>query len=300
MTNALAYAALVASAAIWSGNAIIGRLVRDSISPAAMGFLQWSIGMAVLLPFVWSELVEKREVLRRDWKVLVVLGLFGTATFAAFALWSLRYSSATNYSLLNSTVPVWVMLVVWLRHGQRPTFLQAAGFAVSVAGVLVVLAKGEASALAGLHFEYGDLLVLGAMLMWSIYTALLNERPRELSTFAFIVAAGVVGLIVVGPLYAFEAAQGRAHIRFDAAVLVGILYLAIVRTIVATLTYNFGIGRVGPARGAPFVHLVPLFGAAAAWLILGERIELYHAAAFVLVVAGIYIAAINLRPSQTD
>ena len=292
---ALAYVALVLSSAVWASNAIVGRSVRESLSPATVGFWQWSIALLVLLPFVWSDLVRHREVIRRTWRKLMVLGLIGTATYAAFSMWSLRYTTATNYSLFNSTIPIWVMLLMWFRHGVRPSALQFVGFFVSLAGVVVIIAHGDIHELLALRLNPGDLLALGAMMVWGLYTVLLAERPPELSALAYIVVSGLFGVLAVAPMYAFDVARGLAHLRVDAMIVGVIVFLALVRTIAATITYNFGIDGVGPARAASFIHLVPVFGAAMAYLILGERIGLYHLVGFALVLAGIYIATVKRR-----
>lgn len=291
----LAYLALAVSAAIWASNAIVGRTVREALSPATVGFWQWSIGVLVLLPFVWNEIVLKRAVIRRSWRKLMVLGVIGTATYATFTMWSLRYTSATNYSLFNSTIPMWVMLLMWLRQGTRPSGLQFAGFFVSLAGVTVIIAHGDIHELLALRLNPGDLLALAAMMVWSLYTVLLAERPPELSALAYVVVSGFFGLVVVAPMYAVDVAREMAHLRIDAVIVGAVLFLALFRTIGATITYNFGIDGVGPARAAPFIHLVPVFGAAMAYLILGERVGLYHLVGFALVLAGIYIATVKRR-----
>ena len=287
---ALSLAVLALTSALWSGNAVVGRAIRSDVSPLVLASLQWLLAVLLLLPFVWRELRASAPMIRRHWRQFAVLGVMSTATFAAVVLQAVQYTTATNMALLNSSVPIWVMAVLWLRNGERPALRGLVGFAVSITGVAAIILKGSLDNLLALSINGGDMLALLAMFVWAIFSVLLRERPTGLSSFAYLVVSGSFGLAAVLPMLGMQLAAGAAHVDWTTGVLLGLGYLVLFRTIIATATFNFGIDGVGPARAAPFVHLVPVFGATGAWLFLDERFYAYHFAGFALVVAGIVIA----------
>jgi len=288
--TALAYLALATTSMIWSGNTIAGRALADAIPPAAFAFWRWALILVALAPFVARELHAERATVRRSWRTLAALGLLGTAVFHALTFWALHYTTAINAQLLNSTIPLWVMLIAWFALGIRPRRREWLGFWVSATGVVLILANGDLQRLAALELNAGDLLMLAAMLLWAIYTVVLPHRPRTLSPFAYSFVAGAFGLAGLAPFYLWELATGRGAFALTPAVAAGIAYVAVFASILTTATLNFGVDRVGPTRASFFTHLVPVFGAAFAFLLLGERLGWHHLAGFALILAGIAAA----------
>lgn len=288
--SAAAYAALAVTSLLWSGNTITGRALYEALPPAAFAFWRWVLILALLAPFVAGELVRQWPVIRRSWRILAALGLMSTALYHALIFWSLHYTAAINAQLLNSTIPLWVLLMAWLALGARPTRREWAGLAVSGVGVAAILARGEWQRLAALEFNAGDLLMLAAMIVWSVYTLCLPRRPLVLSAFAYTFVAGAFGLAGILPIYAWELAAGRGSFALTGEVIVGILYTAVLASIVATAMFNFGVDGAGAARASFFTHLVPVYGAVLGVVILGEPVGWYHFAGFALILAGIAIA----------
>lgn len=287
---AAAYAALAVTSLLWSGNTITGRALHDAIPPAGFAFWRWVLILVLLAPFVGGELVRHWPVIRRAWPMLAALGLMSTALYHALIFWALHYTAAINAQLLNSTIPLWVLLIAWLALGARPTRREWLGLAVSGTGVLAILARGEWQRLAALEFNAGDLLMLGGMIVWSVYTLCLPRRPRALSAFAYTFVAGAFGLAGLVPFYAWELATGRGAFVLTGEVVAGILYTAVLASIVATATFNFGVDGAGAARASFFTHLVPVFGAVLGVWLLGEPVGWYHFAGFALILAGIALA----------
>ena len=288
--QAAAYAALAVTSLLWSGNTIAGRALADAIPPAAFSFWRWLLTLALLAPLVRSELARQWPVIRRSWRTLAVLGLMSTGLYHALVYWALHYTTAINAQLLNSTIPLGVMLIGWLAFAARPTGREWLGFAVSFMGVATILGRGELQRLAALELNPGDLLVLGAMVVWSTYTLLLPRRPLELSAFAYTFVTGVFGLAALLPFYLWELASGHGGFAVTPATIAGIAYCAIFSSIITTVTLNYGIDRVGATRASFFTHLVPVFGAALGVGLLGERLGLYHFAGFAFILAGIAIS----------
>jgi drug/metabolite transporter (DMT)-like permease len=285
-----AYAALAFTSLVWSGNTIAGRALADAIPPAAFSFWRWVLILVLLAPLVRGELGRQWSIVRRAWRMLATLGLMSTALYHALVYWALHYTTAINAQLLNCTIPLGVMLIGWLAFGARPGARDWLGFAVSFVGVAAILSHGEWQRLVALELNAGDLLVLVAMVAWSTYTLLLPRRPLELSAFAYIFVTGAFGLAGLAPVYAWELATGRGAFAVTPEAVAGIAYCAIFASILTTATLNFGVDRVGAARASFFTHLVPVFGAALGYLLLGERLGWYHLAGFAFILAGIALS----------
>jgi len=291
-SRALGYAALVCTTALWGSNGVMARALMDTIPPLVLAAARWAVVFVGLLPFAWSERRAIARSLARDWKVLAMLALLGSTPHSALMYSGLYASTAIHLGLLNSTVPVLIILISWGCHARRPRPLEALGLGISLSGVLLILAHGELRALLGLKFNHGDLLLLGVMLTWAIYTVRLEQRPQSLSLFAFVFALALIGELLTLPFAALQWALGGA-VLFGARELLGILYVGAAATLVSSILFSYGVERVGAVRGGILIHLMPVFSSVFAALFIGERLFLYHAAGFVLVAGGAILGCLG-------
>jgi drug/metabolite transporter (DMT)-like permease len=172
---------------------------------------------------------------------------------------------------------------------------QAAGLAVSLAGVVAIVARGDWGRLTALTLNPGDLWVLGAVAAWAMYTVLLRWRPAELSSEAFTGALILAGVVALAPLYAWDYAMG-ARTLWRASTVAAVAYFAVFPSVLAYFFWNAAVARLGANRAGAFLHLVPLFGTVLSVMFLGERLAGYHYAGAVLIFGGIYVASRRPRP----
>ncbi|MBE0615015.1 MAG: DMT family transporter [Burkholderiales bacterium] len=291
----LAYLALICTTALWGSISVVSRALMDTIPPLVTAAARWGVAFAVLLPLVWPERKEIVQAIRRDWKRLLFLTVVGGAPQSALVYTGLAASTAINLGLLNSTIPVLIILISWGWRGRRPRRLEGIGLAISLAGVLLILAHGEFRALLHLQFNYGDLVMLGAMLVWAIYTLGLQDRPQSLSLFAFVFVMALMGEMLTLPLAAVQWVYvGGVHLGVGE--LLGLLYIGALATLVSTALFSFGVERVGAVRAGILIHLMPVFSSVFATLFIGERLLVYHAAGFVLVAGGAILGCLRREP----
>ena len=294
-SRALAYAALVCTTALWGSNGVVSRAMMDAIPPLVMASARWAVVFVVLLPLAWRERRAVERAFRHDWKLLLSLTLLGSAPQTALVYTGLAASTAIHLGLLNSTIPVLIILISWGWYGRRPRRLEAAGLAVSLGGVLLILTHGDLRSLQHLQFNHGDLLMLGAMVVWALYTLRLKDRPQSLSVFAFVFALSLIGELLTFPLAALQWVQaGGVHIGVRE--LLGLLYIGAIATLVSTVLFSYGVERVGAVRAGILIHLMAVFSSLFAILFLGERLFLYHAAGFVMVAGGAILGCLRPEP----
>ena len=286
---AVGYGALIMASLLWAGTGIAGKAVFDRISPAGMAFLMWAGGASIGWMLAGREVLAKWSNIMMAWKVVLAIGCLSTSTFFFLVFHAFQNTTANTHAVLNSSVPVWVLLINWILYSRAPKGREIIGFLLSITGVAAIIFRGDIANVIGLRLNAADLLILVAMLLWSFHIFLLPYRPM-LSPMAFLAVTGTIGALVVAPFYAWDLARGIAHPVFTLPVFVSIFYVVILRTVLATIVFNIGVDRLGAVRSAPFTHLVPVFGTIGAYFLLGEPVYWYHAIGLALVLAGIIVA----------
>lgn len=291
---------------MWAGNAVVGRLMVGQVPPLALNAIRWALAALMLLPLAWPLLRDARErrAVADAWPYLLVIGTLGIGLFNAFQYLALRSSTALNVTLINASMPLWMLAVGALAFAERPLPRQLIGALLSLTGVATVIARGTWGSLAEVQFVAGDGFMLAAVMGWAVYSWLLARAPAALrppsrETLARWGWAGLLwvqclfGLVSGGLAAAAEAALG-AYPPIDwsrGTVWAALLFVAVGPSLIAYRCWSLGVTHAGPALAAFFVNLSPLFAALlSAWL-LGEWPQPYHGAAFVLIVAGIAVSA---------
>ena len=285
--HASPYLLLSLTSLFWSLNWVIGRAIVGHVSPLALTFIRWLVAVAVMMPFAWPGIRRHWPIIRRHWKAIAWIGFWGTGLHNAFAYVGLQYTTATNGVILNSAIPVMIILLGWLIYRETISGRQAVGVTVSVVGILAIVCRGDPSVLATLSLNKGDLILLVGMAFWAAYTVLLRMKPEGLPGLTLLACCGCVGLMLLLPLAAFEMLFLDGRVELSAATISAMLYVGIFPSFVGYVFWNRGVAEVGPNVAGIFVHLMPAFGALLAWLFLDERIYLFHIVGIALILAGI-------------
>lgn len=279
---------------LWAGNAIVGRLVHDLVPPVLLNCLRWVIAFFVLLPLAGP--VFRREAgLWPHWRRFAVLGLLGIGMYNALQYLALQSSTPINVTLVASGMPVWMLLTGWLFFGVRVSPRQVGGALLSIAGVLLVLARGEWAHLRELHLVAGDLFMILATIAWSLYSWLLTRTTQPAALRAdwagFLLAQVAFGVLWSGGFAAGEWVLGGMPVKWGWPLLAALAYVAVGPAVIAFGCWGKGVQLAGPGIGAFFVNLTPLFTAVMSSAFLGEPPHAYHIAAFALIVGGIVVSA---------
>lgn len=279
---------------MWAGNWVAGRALRDAYDPLTLNFGRWLVAAAVLAPFALPALAGLWPVVRRRLGLLLLLAFTGVALFQGLVYLGLRTTTAVNGLLINSSLPLFMILCSWAIEGERTSARQVAGMLVSLAGILVIVSHGQLANLLALQVRPGDAWILLAMPVWGIYSVLLKRRPPELGGVAFLFVLTILGLLMLAPLIALEALRAPPHAPTlpQAA---GVLYMGIAASVVAFICWNKGVAVVGANMAGFTLHLLPAFGTVLAILFLGESFGLHHAAGIATILAGVILATARKR-----
>ena len=289
------YLLLTFSGLAWGANAIAGRIAVGEVSPMAITCLRWVMVVAVLAATIRRDIVRHRAALVARWRPLFVAGTFGFTAFNALFYVAAHHTSAVNIGLIQGVIPA-IVLAASVAVFRTPVgALQVVGVVVTIAGVLAAVSRGDIEVLRRLAFNAGDVMIFAASLLYAAYTLWLRRRPPVPPLVLFAALAGAA-LVTSLPLLAWEIAAGD----FVAPSVTGwalIVFIGLVPSLVAQLSYMRGIELIGPARAGLFINLIPVFAALLAVVVLREPFAAYHAVALALVLGGIALSEIG-RPVQ--
>lgn len=284
------YLILVLPPLFWAGNAVAGRMAMTDMSPFALSFWRWVLALVLLLPFSLRGILAHFETIRARWKRIVVLGALSVGGFNLFLYMALQTTTAINATLVASTMPLVIMLVSFLWLKEPFGLARSVGLVLSISGVTLVIARGDLGQLAQLQLHQGDLLMLVAVLTWSLFSVTLRAYPPGLPPLVFLTAQVAAGLCVVGPLYLGAVLMGGGQMPLTADSLGIVAFTAVFPALGAFFFWNKGVAAIGANTAGFYTNLVPLFTALAAVPLLNEAVHWYHGASLVLIFAGIGMA----------
>lgn len=268
----------------WGGNIVIAKGVATMIPPVALAFWRWTLAFLILLPLTWPYVKRDWKTALTGWKILGLLSLFGITIFNTLLYMAMHTTTAINGALIQTTMPAVIIVISLILYGERVSWIQAAGVMLCVVGAGVVVLKGRWQALVDMALVQGDLLMIAAVVLYALYSALLPKRPNmhPMSFLTYTFGIGCVGLL---PLYLWEiSAAGTFTLTPGVAASIG--YVALFPSIVAYFCWNRGVAVIGANRTGLFINLIPVFAAVLAIAFLGETLEAYHLAGMALIVAG--------------
>lgn len=279
---------------MWAGNAVVGRMMAPVVPPVTLNLLRWLLAALILLPLGWR-LFRADSGLRQAWKPLALMGLFGIACYNGFQYFALKTSTPLNITLVAASMPIWMMLVGALFFREYPRLRQMVAALFSIAGVLVVLSRGDFQQLLVLRLVPGDVFMLVAAFCWAIYSWLLMRAaiPAALRNdwAAFLLAQLLFGLMWSGVAVSLEWHLTSPSIAWSWPLAAGLLFIAIGPALIAYRCWGLGVQRAGPTVAAFFTNLTPLLTALLSAILLAEWPQPYHGFAFALIVLGIFLSA---------
>ena len=291
--HTLAYLGLAMTALFWAGNAVVARGTSGDIPPLALAFWRWAIALVVIAPFGFPRVWREWSTIRRHFPQIVSLAVFSVGLFNTLLYLAAQSTGAVNIALMNSTIPIAVALLVWLVLREPVSPRQAGGIGLALIGMLVIIAKGSLNTLVSFSFNAGDLIMVGAVMSWGLYSVLLRRHNVPLHPITLLTVLIALGLPIILPFYLTELYLSGGF-ALSARLIPPFLYVGVFPSVLAYLFWNHGVAVIGPARSAMFIYLTPVFATGLALIFLDERLHLFHAAGAVLILAGLFLAT---RPS---
>lgn len=267
----------------WAGNFIFGSLVVTELTPVGLTFIRWLFASIILL--IVAQKVEKpnwKQVLTQ-WPKILMLSLTGIIGYNLFLYYALYFTTPINASLVNSLNPglIAIASAVYLR--ERISKYHIVGIFISLLGVFTVLTKGNLLQAFAISYNKGDILIIGAIIMWTVYSIL----GKKLSV-PTITSTAVSGLMAAFILLPFVAASKIDYAGMSTLSLMGVIYIILFPSSISFVLWNIGVKEVGASKAGVFLNLNPVFTAIISG-VMGQSISLVQLVGGLLVFIGVYI-----------
>ena len=282
------YLLLILAVLFWSGNFVVSRGIINEIPPMTLAFWRWTIALLIILPFALKPIMRQKHLIRQNWKILTVLAILSVSNFSMFIYMALKSSTVTNAVLINSMIPIFIVIISWMGFKERITLRQAMGIAISLTGLMFIITEGNLSTLIAVRFGKGDMWTISAGISWALYSALLRKCPAEFDSLSFLGTLIIIGTSFILPFYIWEISIGKT-MNVTCASIGSIVYVAFFASILAYIFWNKAIQTIGANKTGVFIHLMPVFSIILAMIFLDEKLRGYHIKGTILIFSGIFL-----------
>ncbi|MDU2064595.1 MAG: DMT family transporter [Sporomusaceae bacterium] len=275
---------LLLTSFLWSGSFIVGKVLVNHASPITLTILRWGLSLLFLLPpllYGQKKMVPPRGAL---WP-LFGMGVTGVLLFNVLQFWALAKTTAMNVGLISTLNPLSIALFASLFRYDKLRPSQIAAMLLSLAGVILVISKGNLQQLCHLQFNEGDLWMVAAVSVWGLYSIFTKAAMQYVTPLAATFYSGLFGFLLLLPLAGPDFAIDQADGAFWGAM----LYMSFLSTVLCMFFWNLGVQKVGATTAGVFLNFNPIFTAIIAFLLLGEPLTLLQSAGTVIVVSGCYL-----------
>ncbi|HXU94795.1 MAG TPA: DMT family transporter [Gallionella sp.] len=265
MVNGSTYFLVTIAVFFWGANFLLGGYVIHDIPPLWAAAVRFVLGALLMFAIVGIKRENLFAPLRKNIGIYFMLGVVGIVGFNLFFFYALGYTSANNAALIMATNPLLTTLLAAVMLGERPGLRHIIALPIALAGVAVVVTRGDLHTLLALQLSIGDVLMLAGDIFWALYNVLCRRYMPQASPLVnttWIMTAGALVLLCV-------ALGSDAHLAvLDTKAAAAMLVMAFGGTVLAYLFWGIGIARLGAAHTSIFMNLIPVFA-----MLLGALIE---------------------------
>ena len=290
MQNTKAYIMLVCATLFWAGNFMVGKLAfLESIPPMTLVFLRWSLVWIILLPFTYKEISKNKDTILNNLPLLFFLALTSVGLFNSFTYLSLVHTQVINASLFNTAIPAIIILLCFIFKIEKTNSFQIIGLILAVFGILSIITKLDLNILLSLNFNKGDLIMIGGVISWGLYSAFLKKKKFTLPLLTLVHVLCTFGLIFIFPQFYYEYSQGQ-FIKFDTNLVYILIFLALFPSIGSYYCWAGAVSIIGANRAGIFLSLIPLFSTIMAITYFKEQFQFFHLIGAILIILGLFLS----------
>ncbi len=286
---------------IWGLAWPVGRVLVQNLPPVSVAAIRYAIVVPVLFGFLW--LREGSVKINRSWlPTLVIMGILNTTLYQIFFLYGVTFAAASDDSIVIGIGPVLIALMASLVLKEKLTGAKILGFASGLAGIITISIFSPNTNVP--NRLLGISLVFGGATAYALYTILLrrfiarnrsNQRGPQQSSLSILSWISLLGFFFLIP---FSLIESPWNYTWGVLSWVGILYLAILSTVVGYFLYIEGVSKIGASRSAIFGNLVPVFGVLTSYF-FGENLNSWTAVSFLLIAAGVLLVNRPVKSSSS-
>ena len=281
---------LVCATLFWSGNFMVGKFAfLENIPPLSLVFYRWSLVWIILLPFTYKEIIKYKDTIFNNLPLLFFLGFTSVGLFNSFTYLSLIHTQVINSTLFNTAIPAVIILLCFLFKIEKTNKFQILGLIISVLGILSIITKLDIKIFLSLNFNKGDIIMIGGVITWGIYSTLLKKKKFTLPLLTLVHVICTFGLICVFPQFFYEFSQGQI-IEFNTNLFYILIFLALFPSIGSYYCWAGAVSIIGANRAGIFLSLIPLFSTIMAITFFNEQFQFFHLIGAILIIIGLFLS----------
>ena len=290
MQNIKAYIMLVCATLFWAGNFMVGKFAfLENIPPMSLVFFRWSLVWLILLPFTYKEIIRHKDTIITNLPLLFFLAFTSVGLFNTFTYLSLVHTQVINASLFNTAIPAAIIFLCFLLKIEKTNKFQILGLILSVFGILSIITKLDLNVLLSLNFNKGDLIMIGGVITWGLYSAFLKNKKFTLPLLTLVQVLCTFGLIFIFPQFLYEYSQGL-RVSFNTNLYYTLIYLALFPSIGSYYCWAGAVAIIGANRAGIFLSLIPFFSTIMAIIFFNEQFEFFHLIGSILIILGLSLS----------
>ena len=281
---------LVCATLFWAGNFMVGKFAfLTNIPPMSLVFYRWSLVWLILLPFTFKEIIKSKEIILNNLPLLLFLALTSVGLFNSFTYLSLVHTQVINASLFNTAIPAIIILLCFIFKIEKTNKYQILGLIISVFGILSIITKLNLEIILSLNFNKGDLIMIGGVISWGLYSSFLKKKKFILPLLTLVHILCSFGLIFIFPQFIYEFSQGKT-IDFDMDLFYVLIFLALFPSIGSYYCWAGAVSIIGANRAGIFLSLIPLFSTIMAIFFYKEQFHFFHLIGAILIILGLFLS----------
>ena len=290
MQNTKAYLMLVCATLFWAGNFAVGKLAFiENIPPMSLVFFRWSFVWIILLPFTYKEILKNKRIILNNLPLLFFLSLTSVGLFNSFTYLALVHTQVINASLFNTAIPAMIIFLCFLFKIEKTKKFQIFGLIISVLGILSIITKLDLNILLSLDFNKGDLIMIGGVISWGLYSSFLKKKNFTLPLLTLVHVLCTLGLIFILPQFLYELSQGLV-VKINTNLGLTLIYLALFPSIGSYYCWAGAVAIIGANRAGIFLSLIPFFSTIMAIIFFNEQFQFFHLIGSILIIIGLFLS----------
>lgn len=273
---------------IWALNFSVVKSALTEIDPLSFNGLRFIFAAAA----VWGALIYRRQLFsipKKDWLPLLGMGLLGNLVYQGLFIIGIDYTYAANAAVMLGTIPIWVALFSHLFNIEKMNILKVIGVILAFGGIVFIISGGPESLSFGSESLLGDVIIIGAAVVWGAFTILSKPFLDRYTPVQFSVIMATIGSVLLF-LIGLPGMMQLQWSSISASAYGGVIYSGFLSIGVAYVIWNYGLQTVGAVHTSTYQNLVPVLGLLFGVFLLDEHLTPMQYGGSALVIAGIILA----------